>query len=336
MVRYGLVAGNLLIVAAVFVLISVSDQKNTTNYTAFNTAEESQFSDPLDSLSATDIAVNVALMTELPETGLIINDADTVKRQITADVTSTETVPKPQILSDKIKTKEDIREYTVKEGDQLSDIAKKFGVTSDSIRWSNGISGTWLATGKVLRIPPINGIVHQVAAGETAKALAEKYSASEQAIVQFNDAEVTGLVKGDLIVVPDGKITVTRTSSQPYYAGFAFGNSAIYGYNGYVYGYCTWYVANRRPVPANWGNAYSWDEGARAAGLTVSKTPKVGSILQDEGSLYGLYHVAYVEAVYPDGSILVSEMNGGGGWGVVSSQVWSADNLSRAGIDFIY
>lgn len=336
LIRYGLVFGNIIIVAGVFGLIATNSTKNTTNYTAFSTAEESQLSNPLDALSATDIAVNVALMTELPETGLIINDADAVKRQLTTEVTTREAVLKPQILSDKIKTKEDIREYTVKDGDSLADLANKFGVTSDSIKWSNDINGTYLQVGSTLKIPPLNGIVHKVASGDTAKSLASKYSVGEDAIINFNDAEISGLVQGDYIVIPDGKITVAPVARTPYYARFAFGNSAVYGYNGYSYGYCTWYVANKRSIPANWGSAYAWDEGARASGFTVSKVPIPGSILQDEGSLYGLYHVAYVEAVYPDGSVLVSEMNGGGGWGVISSQVHSAASLRSANVDFIY
>jgi surface antigen len=310
LVRFGILAGNLLIVLAVFGLIVTQNDKNTSNYSALNTATESKQSNPLDALSAADIAVNVALMTELPETGLIILDADSVKSELTTSVTAREAVLKPQILSEKIKTKEDIRKYVVAEGDKLDDLVAKFGVTSDSIRWSNNLSSSYLKVGTTLYIPPINGIVHKVVSGDTAATLASKYSANETLITQFNDAEISGLKANEYVVVPDGKVkAVAVARSTPYYSGFAFGNTAIYGYNGYVPGYCTWYVANKRiqigrPVPANLGNAATWDNFAPQG---WNRTPAAGAAVVTGER--GAGHVAFVEKVNPDGSVLISEMN---------------------------
>ena len=76
--------------------------------------------------------------------------------------------------------------------------------------------------------------------------------------------------------------------------------------NHFTYGYCTWYVANRRYVP--WfGNAIDWWPNARPYGYAEGATPRVGAIMVTRESGYG--HVAYVEAVYSDGSWMVSEMN---------------------------
>jgi surface antigen len=74
-----------------------------------------------------------------------------------------------------------------------------------------------------------------------------------------------------------------------------------------------------------WGSAYHWDDTARARGITVSSRPKVGAIAQwngDERSAYypasggtgyltaGPYgHVAWVRAVYSDGSVLAEQYN---------------------------
>ncbi|MDQ3123631.1 MAG: CHAP domain-containing protein, partial [bacterium] len=87
------------------------------------------------------------------------------------------------------------------------------------------------------------------------------------------------------------------------------GNTAVYGYNGYVPGYCTWYVANKRmqigrPVPANLGNASTWDNYAPQG---WDRTPRAGAaVVTAEG---GAGHVAFVEKVNSDGSVLLSEMN---------------------------
>lgn len=56
-----------------------------------------------------------------------------------------------------------------------------------------------------------------------------------------------------------------------------------------------------------WGNAYSWDDNARAWGYTVNHTPAAGTIGQSDGGTWG--HVFWVEGVNADGSINVTEYN---------------------------
>jgi surface antigen len=155
-----------------------------------------------------------------------------------------------------------------------------------------------------------------VRSGDSPASLARRFNVSADQIIRFNDAELTGLTTGERIVIPGG--TIRGGGSRPYYASFAFGNTAIYGYNGYVPGYCTWYVANKRiqigrPLPANMGNAYRWDNVAAAAGYRVDHVPESGAAVVTKTD-YSPGHVAYVEQVYynADGSlssVLISEMN---------------------------
>src|SRR6185295_19103818 len=142
-------------------------------------------------------------------------------------------------------------------------------------------------------------------AGDTPDSLASKFSANKDLIIRFNDAEVTRLKLGDRIVIPDGHVAAATFSST-----FAFGTSAIFGFNGYDFGWCTWYVANRRaaigrPVPSNLGNAYSWYIIARNAGMATGFSPAVGAVAVNEGG----NHVSVVEQVNADGSFWVSVMN---------------------------
>lgn len=76
--------------------------------------------------------------------------------------------------------------------------------------------------------------------------------------------------------------------------------------NHYAYGNCTYYVANRRDVPSNWGNARNWLAGAKRAGFSTGATPQVGAIAWTSAGYYG--HVAIVEEVAGN-SVRVSEMN---------------------------
>ena len=57
MVRYGLLAGNIAVVLAAVIMVVVhSNGVKNTSFSALNTANETKDSNPLDTLSATDIA----------------------------------------------------------------------------------------------------------------------------------------------------------------------------------------------------------------------------------------------------------------------------------------
>lgn len=89
-------------------------------------------------------------------------------------------------------------------------------------------------------------------------------------------------------------------------------------FNGYLYGFCTWYVANiRTDIPNSWGNAKNWFKNAQRDNFETGQEPKVGAIMVTSESWAG--HVAYVESVNND-SIAVSEMNKIG-WNRQSSRV---------------
>ena len=277
---------------------------------------------PLDQLSSADIAANASRIANMPEATAVTNQADTVSAEL-AVTANDSLVSKPQIIASDLKTRSDIQDYLVKDGDTVSSIAAQFNVTSDSIRWSNSLTGDAVTPGAHLSIPPLNGVIYTVVAGDTAQSLAAKYSASADQITAFNDAEISGLRPGEKIIVPNGKVQqptyVARSTSSS--ASFSFGGSAIYGYNGYDWGFCTWYVANRISVPSNWGNANTWDNLAPLSGWTVSSTPRQGAIAQHNNGAFG--HVAYVEAVSPDGTMIkYSDMNGLAGFGRIGYSGW--------------
>ncbi len=103
--------------------------------------------------------------------------------------------------------------------------------------------------------------------------------------------------------------------------GFPWGGGPIYGFNGYDYGFCTWYVASQIAVPSNWGNASSWSYYASISGWSVSSTPSVGAIAQTPYAAGGEGHVAIVDAV--NGNLIkYRDMNGLAGWGAVGYSGW--------------
>jgi surface antigen len=243
--------------------------------------------------------------------------------------TSNNVVTEPEVVATALKSKADIENYTTVAGDTVSSLATKFGITSNSIMWSNGLTTDTLNPGTHLIIPPVNGIVYDVKPGDTPATLAAKYKSNEQQIVAYNDAEVNGLSNGEQIIIPDATLATSTSSGPSKSSGlnstnFPWGGSApIYGYNGYDYGYCTWYVATQISVPSNWGNASSWAFYAAKSGWNVSTAPTVGSIAQTPNAAGGEGHVAVVDAVSADGSqIQIRDMNGIAGWGRVGYSGW--------------
>lgn len=211
-------------------------------------------------------------------------------------------------------------EYAVGPGEDLKAVATRFSVTTDDLRWSNPIlhDTDQVTIGEKLLVPPVPGLIAVTHAGDSVASLASTYGVEADTIVEFNRLRVdpSSLPDGLELVIPGGVgpalpapaivapfTTVSHKAAIPVRAGAPLGT---YTNNRFPWGWCTWYVATRRDV--TWlGDAYQWYGNAQAQGYPVGPTPQAGSIMVTWESGWG--HVAYVEAVYADGSWLVSEMN---------------------------
>lgn len=331
---------NALLLAVVLVFVSHGHTSDASALLS-RSVSDSTMTNPLDQVSSADIAVTVSRMSGMAESTAIKNQSESDDVQVTSASTSNNVVSKPQVSATSFKSNKDIKNYVSQAGESVSSIAAKFNVTSDSIRWSNGLTGEMINAGTKLVIPPagLSGIVYTVKAGDTVDTIASKYSADKNALIAANDAELSGIQVGEQIIIPNGQQPVQKYTPSPAASSssnFAWGGSAIYGYNGYDYGYCTWWVAQRRaavgkPVPANLGNASSWGYIARAAGLPVGNTPQLYAAAVT--STRGEGHVVFVEAVNDDGSIVISEMNHLG-WAVKDTM--TIDAATAAGYIYIY
>lgn len=343
----------LLAVVAGFVVKSPSTGGVIRQSTSVISGDLTSEASPLDELSSADIAVHVARLAKLEETTSVVNFADTVNTQLAITPADEKVVAKPQVVATAAKSHKDIQQYVVVEGDTLASVASKFGVTSDSIRWSNNLTSNTLAVGKLLWISPISdGIVYEVKQGDTPDSLATRYRANKDQIIAFNDAypEFGGLKVGTRVVIPNGTVqSAASTAAYGFGGGFAWGGfSAIYSSNGYDYGWCTWWAAKRRadigrPVPSNMGNACNWVRAAQLAGIPTGGTPASGAVIFTKSGCWG--HVGFVEEVLADGSAWVTDMNShgqvskdnpapAGGWNRVSWRLVTPDQFGR--FYFIY
>jgi surface antigen len=244
----------------------------------------------------------------------------------------------------------DVKVYTVVSGDTVSGIATKFGITVNTILWANDIDNVdAIKPGDQIFILPVAGLSHTISSGDTIDGIAAKYKADKEKIISFNGLPANGELRvGDSIMIPDGKkdepvrtIAPAAGLERRQYATSAGGTASdVSGYkkldgkagtgHRFPFGWCTWYVAQKRYVP--WGgNAGTWLYHAKSMGYKTGHTPAVGSIMvTTEDRRYG--HVALVEKVSGD-AITVSEMNYVK-WGKVNRRTLSAS--SRAIKGFIY
>lgn len=234
--------------------------------------------------------------------------------------------------------------HEVQQGESLGVIAAKYKITVNTILWANAIDNVdQISPGDKIFILPVSGLTYTVQDGDDIDSIAAKYKSTREKIIAFNELPANGdLEKGQEIIIPDGQKELPRTTApqnsnliaaRQYEAFTSNGKTTVSAQAGaghkFPYGYCTWYVAQKKYVP--WGgNAGTWLYHAKSMGYATGRTPRVGSIMVTSESWWG--HVAIVESVSGD-NITVSEMNYRG-WAKKSYRTLSS--RSRVIKGFIY
>ena len=293
----------------------------------------------LDAAATANIAADMAGKNQLMIKGEATKTASVKTSQVALLTSDDNSLAKRQVVSTAGNATRDISNYTVENGDTISGVASKFNITSATVKWANNLDDAdMIKPGQILTILPVTGLLYTVAAGDTPESLAATYGANAAQVLSFNNAEIKGLTTGMKIIVPDGikpdapKPTLLARNLGAASAGRVAGAATnapqltqySLGGNSYAMGYCTYYVAGRRSIPSNWGNANAWYYNAQASGFSVGSTPVPGAVAWTGAGYFG--HVAYVESV-SGGMVTVSEMNFNGGWNRVSSRTVSAGSF---------
>lgn len=101
-------------------------------------------------------------------------------------------------------------EYRVVEGDTISSIAQKYGVSIDTILWENNLKSVEAIKAKqIIKILPVTGVKHAVKRGETIYSIAKYYGIDAQNIIDypfntFSNDETFALVAGQELIIPEG------------------------------------------------------------------------------------------------------------------------------------
>lgn len=107
--------------------------------------------------------------------------------------------------------------YVVQPGDSVALVAKRFGISENTLRFANGMKKTdVLHRGEILLILPINGIKYTVQKGDNLNAIANKYKLGPEDFSEFldyNNLEASSALKiGDTLIIPGVELAEVATT----------------------------------------------------------------------------------------------------------------------------
>lgn len=102
----------------------------------------------------------------------------------------------------------EFQKYTVKSGDNITRISKKFGLSNIStlIAVNNISNAKKLQVGEVLKIPSTDGVIHTVTKNENLNGIASKYGVSIETLLDVNDLSTSVLKVGQNLFIPGARL----------------------------------------------------------------------------------------------------------------------------------
>lgn len=171
------------------------------------------------------------------------------------------------------RSRGDVLNYVIQEGDTVESIASRFGLEKDTIAWSNDRNVVFaLRPGNELYIMPVDGVYYRALVDETIQTIADEFDVDPYDIInsEFNDlfgASPQDVVRsGEYVVIPGGSSSYNDWTYNPVVERSSGGGGASDG--GYISfasgqpGSC-----GSQPNPGGTGyfgqplNRYSWVRG---------------------------------------------------------------------------
>ena len=123
-----------------------------------------------------------------------------------ADSGAAKLPPLPQSVS--------MKSYTVRSGDTIDRIAKRFGLRQDTVISANNLSSaSSIRPGLALRIPTLNGISHKVRSGDSLSSLSKRYGIEITQIVDANDLASGVLGVGQSLFIPNARLSAASINN---------------------------------------------------------------------------------------------------------------------------
>ncbi len=155
------------------------------------------------------------------ETGIAAPETGTVEEETGIAISEeSASLEKPQIPSLQAiapPTRDKIIEYVVQQGDTVSTIADRFGITQNTILWENNLSGTsYIRPGQTLRILPTSGISYKIVKNDNLAKISSRYKIDADKIIEFNRlADESDIQVGQQIIIPEAKPYYPPVAAKP-------------------------------------------------------------------------------------------------------------------------
>ena len=135
--------------------------------------------------------------------GLTVNELKQLN-QLTSDVLSIGQVLNVSNSSTPTTPTNPSNTYTVKSGDSLYSIARRYGITVDALKSANGKTSNLLSIGEVLVIPTTASTTrtYVVKTGDSLWKIASNYGVSVNTLKQANGLTSDLLSIGQILVIP--------------------------------------------------------------------------------------------------------------------------------------
>jgi murein DD-endopeptidase MepM/ murein hydrolase activator NlpD len=145
-----------------------------------------------------------------------------------------------------------IQEYTLSKDDSLSSIANFYGISPEAVAFANGITDPYhLQIGRQIMIPPLEGALYTVVAGDTVESVAERFKVDPSVIDNYNRLyfEPEHFAPGQLIFVQNA--TLPALPAPPEANASVIARTAVSAPAAAAGGYLKWPVAG-------WISQYYW------------------------------------------------------------------------------
>ena len=349
--KYWLYLTAFIVIFGVAYFGSIENSGNNNDSTSLRAIYNNNYDVSTDQVSEFYVVAELANSMQFASSNEITNNYISVALLQQANQTLDDTsgkISKPTIV-DVSHLSRGVQSYTVKAGETLDQIAARFGISTDQIRWSNGLPTKTISEGQSLYTPTVPGIAYTVKDGDTVESLAEHYGAKAADIVSYNDLETNKNLKPGLVIlipnatVPETErpeyeapITPTPSSSSSTYTytyqnysylgssgarenmrivqRFSYAESLVDPGNRNTPGQCTWYAWYYRKHYTSNPLPSTVLGNANAWAYTLSRMGYVVNNTPSVGAVFqttsGYYgHVGVVTAVNKNGSIVIRDMN---------------------------
>ncbi len=105
------------------------------------------------------------------------------------------------------KENTNVTTYTVKSGDTLYSIAKKYDTTVNAITTINNLTSNTLSIGHTLKIPTstqnVTEQTYTVKSGDTLYSIARKYNTTVSELINRNNLKTSNLSIGQELIIPN-------------------------------------------------------------------------------------------------------------------------------------